>query len=238
MPKNKINARDFKYQDGVMKDVLNISLSATGSRLIGSISYFLEPVILTFVLTMVGYDNDFIVREYGIITGYVYPLLLIPSFFTMAISTSLLPVIANNYSRGNYSYTKKKLKQALVISVIIGVVFTGMFMIIPGPLLKIIYNTTLGEKYIMAVAPFFLLHYIQGPLTSYLQAVDKSKEAMIGTLFGAIIKNLLLLVLPFFLGIWGFVVASVVNIIYVSVQHAYYAKKSLSKNKKEIQTIL
>ena len=90
----------------------------------------------------------------------------------------------------------------------------------------------------MTVAPFFLLHYIQGPLTSYLQAVDKSKEAMIGTLFGAIIKNLLLLVLPFFLGIWGFVVASVVNIIYVSVQHAYYAKKSLSKNKKEIQTIL
>lgn len=238
MPKNKINARDFKYQDGVMKDVLNISLSATGSRLIGSISYFLEPVILTFVLTMVGYDNDFIVREYGIITGYVYPLLLIPSFFTMAISTSLLPVIANNYSRGNYSYTKKKLKQALVISVIIGVVFTGVVMIIPGPLLKIIYNTTLGEKYIMTVAPFFLLHYIQGPLTSYLQAVDKSKEAMIGTLFGAIIKNLLLLVLPFFLGIWGFVVASVVNIIYVSVQHAYYAKKSLSKNKKEIQTIL
>ena len=108
----------------------------------------------------------------------------------MAISTSLLPVIANNYSRGNYVYTKKKLKQALMISVIIGGVFTGIFMIIPRSLLKIIYNTTLGEKYIIAVAPFFLLHYIQGPLTSYLQAVDKSKEAMSGTLVGAINKNL------------------------------------------------
>ena len=151
----------------------------------------------------------------------------------MAISTSLLPVIANNYSRGNYVYTKKKLKQALMISVIIGGVFTGIFMIIPRSLLKIIYNTTLGEKYIIAVAPFFLLHYIQGPLTSYLQAVDKSKEAMSGTLVGAIIKNLLLLVLPFFIGIWGFVVASVVNIIYVSVQHVYYAKKSLGKDKKD-----
>ena len=238
MPKNKINIRDFKGQDGVVKDVLNISLSATGSRLIGSISYFLEPVILTFVLTMAGYSKDFIVREYGIITGYVYPLLLIPSFFTMAISTSLLPVIANNYARGNYVYTKKKLKQALIISVIIGGLFTGIFMIIPGPLLKIIYNTTLGEKYIITVAPFFLLHYIQGPLTSYLQAVDKSKEAMIGTLVGAIIKNLLLLVLPFFIGIWGFVVASIVNIIYVSAQHIYYAKKTLGKEKKGTLTNL
>lgn len=238
MPKNKINIRDFKGQDGVVKDVLNISLSATGSRLIGSISYFLEPVILTFVLTMAGYSKNFIVREYGIITGYVYPLLLIPSFFTMAISTSLLPVIANNYARGNYVYTKKKLKQALIISVIIGGLFTGIFMIIPGPLLKIIYNTTLGEKYIITVAPFFLLHYIQGPLTSYLQAVDKSKEAMIGTLVGAIIKNLLLLVLPFFIGIWGFVVASIVNIIYVSAQHIYYAKKTLGKEKKGTLTNL
>lgn len=238
MPKNKINIRDFKGQDGIVKDVLNISLSATGSRLIGSISYFLEPVILTFVLTMAGYGKDFIVREYGIITGYVYPLLLIPSFFTMAISTSLLPVIANNYARGNYVYTKKKLKQALIISVIIGGLFTGIFMIIPGPLLKIIYNTTLGEKYIITVAPFFLLHYIQGPLTSYLQAVDKSKEAMIGTLVGAIIKNLLLLVLPFFIGIWGFVVASIVNIIYVSAQHIYYAKKALGKEKKGTLTNL
>ena len=54
---------------------------------------------------------------------------------------------------------------------------------------------------------------------------------MFGTLVGAIIKNLLLLVLPFFIGICGFVVAGVVNIIYVSVQHVYYAKKSLGKEK-------
>ena len=227
VPNKKIEFTDFKSDKLIIKDILNISLSSTGSRLIGSISYFLEPIILTFIMGLVGYSNSYIVSSYGVITGYVFPLLLIPSFFTMAISTSLLPVISNNYARGNYRYTKKKLKQALIISLLIGIFFTGIFMIFPEILLKIIYNTSLGGDYIRIVAPFFLLHYIQGPLTSYLQAVDKSKEAMLGTLVGAIIKNILLLVLPIFMGIWGFIIASLVNILYVTLQHIYYAKKSL-----------
>lgn len=230
IPDKKINFNDFKFCKESFKDVLNVSLSATGSRLIGSISYFLEPIILTFILTSIGYSNDYIVFEYGVIGGYVFPLLLIPSFFTMAISTSLLPVISNNYARGNYNYTKRKLKQAISFSLGIGVFFTLIFMIFPKELLHFIYNTNFGDNYVKFVAPFFLFHYIQGPLTSYMQAVNQAKEAMIGTLVGAIIKNLLLLILPIFIGIWGFVIASIVNIIYVTIQHVYYVKKSLKLN--------
>jgi len=169
IPNKKINFNNFKFDKGVFKDILHISLPSTGSRLIGSISYFFEPIILTFILLYIGYDSNYITHEYGIITGYVYPLLLIPSFFTAAISTSLLPVISNSYSKGNYSYTKKKLKQALIISLIIGIIFTVIFMLIPEILLKFIYNTNLGVNYVRIVCPFFLLHYIQGPLTSYFK---------------------------------------------------------------------
>ena len=227
IPNKNILLKDFTPDREILKDVLNISLSATGSRLIGSISYFLEPIILTFIMLRCGFSGKYITYEYGIITGYVYPLLLLPSFFTMAISTSLLPVISNNYSRGNYRHVKKKLKQAIIISLIVGIFFTAIFMIIPEVLLNFIYDTNLGKEYIRIIAPFFLLHYIQGPLTSYLQAVNKSKEAMLGTLVGAIIKNILLLILPIFMGIWGFIIASLVNILYVTGQHIYYARKSL-----------
>ena len=225
IPNKKINISDFKFDKIIFKDVLNISLPSTGSRLIGSISYFLEPIILTFILLYVGYDNKYIVMEYGIITGYVQPLILLPSFFTMAISTSLLPVISSSYSKGNYFYAKKKLKQALVISLGIGLIFTIIFMLIPELLLKFIYNTNLGVNYIRVISPFFLLHYIQGPLTAYLQATNKANIAMIGTLIGSIIKNILLLILPVFLGIWGFIISSIANIFYVTIQHMYYAYK-------------
>ena len=163
--------------------------------------------------------------EYGIITGYAFPLLLIPSFFTMAISTSLLPVISNSYSRGNYNYAKNKLRQAIVISLLIGTFFTIAFMIFPLQILKFIYNTDLGVKYVITSAPFFLLHYVQGPLTSYLQATNKAHEAMIDTFIGAVIKNILLLILPLFIGIWGFIISSIINIFYVTLMHFYHIKK-------------
>ena len=228
IPNKKIHLTDLKFDKNIFKDVLNISMSATGSRFIGSISYFLEPVILTFMLLKCGYSNSFIVREYGVITGYVFPLLLIPSFFTMAISTSLLPVVASNLSRGRIDYTKKKLHQAIFLSLSVGIFFTIFFMTIPGILLKFIYNTNLGINYIRIIAPLFLMHYIQGPLTSYMQGANMANKAMLGTLYGAIIKNLLLFILPMFTGIWGLIISNIVNIFFVTIHHIYCIRKANS----------
>ena len=61
-----------------------------------------------------------------------------------------------------------------------------------------------------------------------MQAADMAKEAMLGTLKGAIIKNILLMILPIFMGMWGFVTANIINIFFVTIHHIYYIKKSFS----------
>ena len=224
IPKNsKLSIKDFKYNKNILKDLLDISLPSTGSRLIGSISYFLEPIILTYVLTKVGYNNKYITIEYGIINGYVYPLLLLPSFFTLAISNALLPVISNSYSNNNYKYTKYKIKQAIILSLIIGVPCTLFFMTIPEFFLKLIYNTTEGVNYIKIISPIFLLFYIQGPLTTSMQAMNMASIAMKGTLIGTIIRILLLFSLSYLkIGIWGLIISNIVNIIFITIHHYYY----------------
>ena len=221
-----LKVEDFKYNKGIFREILNVSIPTTGSRLIGSITYFLEPIILTFVLLQVGYTNDFITNQYGIINGYVYPILLLPSFFTMAISNALLPVVSNNYNNNRKSYAKNKLKQAIIISLLVGVPATIILMIFPEFFLKLIYNTTLGSNYIRIVAPIFILHYIQAPLTIALQAMGKSKIAMKGTLYGSIIRTILLFTTSYLkIGIWGLIIATASNIIYITLQHLYYVKK-------------
>ena len=142
-----------------MQQVFDISIPNTGARLIGSITYFFEPIILTNILKYVGYNLEYITTTYGVINGYVYPLLLLPSFFTLAISSAILPVVSNSYSNKNYSYTKKKIKEAIFFSMIVGIPATLIFIFIPDIPLKLVYNTTLGTEYIKVTAPFFLLHY-------------------------------------------------------------------------------
>lgn len=227
IPNKSLDKESFKVDKNIVKDVLNISIPSTGSRLIGSISYFLEPIILTYAMLKSGSSLSFITSEYGIVTGYVYTLLLIPSFFTMAISTSLLPIISKNYAERNMRIVKKGLSQGMLFSLLIGCFFTMLFMLFPNYILKFIYNTTLGSDYVRLIAPFFIFHYIQGPLTTYLQAINKAKCAMYGTLLGSIIKNILLFVLAICnYKIWSLIISTIVNILIVTIHHIIYAIKS------------
>lgn len=227
IPNKSLDKESFKVDKNIVKDVLNISIPSTGSRLIGSISYFLEPIILTYAMLKSGSSLSFITSEYGIVTGYVYALLLIPSFFTMAISTSLLPIISKNYAERNMRIVKKGLSQGMLFSLLIGCFFTMLFMLFPNYILKFIYNTTLGSDYVRLIAPFFIFHYIQGPLTTYLQAINKAKCAMYGTLLGSIIKNTLLFVLAICnYKIWSLIISTIVNILIVTIHHIIYAIKS------------
>ena len=230
LPKGKIINKNFSYNKELIKDIFNISIPTTGSRLIGSIAYFLEPIILNYALTKIGYSNTFITREYGIINGYVYPLLLLPSFFTMAISNALLPVISNSYSHKDYSYTKYKIKQAIFLSLLIGIPATLLFMTIPNVFLNLIYNTNEGLIYIKIIAPIFLIYYIQGPLTACMQAMGLSKIAMLGTLMGTIIRCISLFILSFLhIGLWGLIISSILNILFITIHHYYYVYKVLKQ---------
>ena len=228
LPKEKINKEDLKKDNSLLKEILGISIPTTTSRLIGSITYFLEPILLTNILKYTGYTTDYITLEYGIINGYVYPLLLLPSFFTLAISSAILPVISNSYSNNNIPYAKKKLKQAIFFSLLIGIPCTLLFILVPDKLLNIIYNTNLGINYIKITAPFFLLHYIQAPLTSTLTGIGLSKEAMKGTLYGGIIKILSLIIFSLLrIGLYSLIISSILNIIVVTIHHIYHVKKRL-----------
>lgn len=229
LPKEKIKKDDLRKDNSLLKEIFGISIPTTTSRLIGSITYFLEPIILTNILKYTGYTTDYITLEYGIINGYVYPLLLLPSFFTLAISSAILPVISNSYSNNNKTYTKKKIRQAIFFSLLIGIPCTLLFILVPDKLLNLIYNTNLGINYIRITSVFFLLHYIQAPLTSTLTGIGMSKEAMKGTLYGGIIKILFLIIFSLLkIGLWSLIISSILNILVVTLHHMYYVKKQLN----------
>lgn len=229
LPKDKITKEDFRRDNKLLREIFGISIPNTMARLIGSITYFFEPIILTNILKYVGYNSEYITTTYGVINGYVYPLLLLPSFFTLAISSAILPVVSNSYSNKNYSYTKKKIKEAIFFSMIVGIPATLIFIFIPDIPLKLVYNTTLGTEYIKVTAPFFLLHYIQAPLTSSLNGMGYSKTAMKGTLYGGIIKILGLVIFSLLkMGLWSLIISTILNVVVVTIHHIYYVKKYLS----------
>lgn len=232
LPKNfKLNKKDIKPNKKNIKNILNISIPTTGSRLIGNIGYFLEPVILTFFLLKNGYPNTYIVNEYGILTGYVMPILLLPSFFTLAISQALIPIVSKAYSDRNITYAKSKIKQSIIFSMIIGIPTTIILFLVPEIPLKFIYNTTKGSLYMKFIAPICLLYYFQTPLSSSLQAMGKANDSLKGTIIGVTSKLIVLAIgSNLGIGLWGLAFATCINIIVVTIYDYMRVKKHLKKS--------
>lgn len=214
-PEFHISKADLKPNIKNIKAILNIAIPTTISRLIGSITYFLEPIILTLILTKIGYDNNFIVSEYGIINGYVLPIILLPSFFTSAISQALIPSISHSYTHRDYNNLKRKIKQALIISLLLGLFFTVLFVLGGDFLLKFLYNTNEGSSYIKLLAPIFILHYIEQPLLSCLQAMNKAKINMKISMINMIIRTVgLAIFCSLNIKMYGLLIALSLNILF------------------------
>lgn len=225
LPKKiQIKKEDLVPRKDYMKESLSIGIPNTTGRLLGSIGYFLEPILLTTALIAIGYPSKYITTEYGILSGYVMPLLLLPSFFTMAISQALLPVVSREYTRGNFTFVKRKIKQAITYSLAIGIPVTIFFILLPELPLKLIYHTEEGIAYMRFLAPICLFQYIQSPLSSCLDAMGKSHDAMVATTLGVITRSTLLVLLSLLkIGLWGLIIAISINVLVVT----FYSTKKV-----------
>lgn len=229
LPKNlTIKKKDLAFNKSYAKEALGISIPSTASRLIGSFGYFLEPIILTNALTYCSYSSNFIVTEYGVISGFVMPLLLLPSFFTLAISQALLPIISRATSKNQYAYARGKVKQAIIVSLLIGIPASGALFIFPEFFLQLIYNTTEGANYMRFLAPICILQYIQAPLSASLDAMGLTKSNLKTTIIGTIIRTSALLLLSLLkIGMWGLIFATSLNVIFTTIYDYIQVKKEL-----------
>lgn len=211
-----ITKHDIKPDVETIKDVLSVSLPTVSSRFIGNIGFFFEPIILTNVLLFVGYSNQFILLEYGAYNAYSLALLTMPSFFVGAVSNALVPEISKFFKQNKYEVVKRRFKQGMLFSFLLGLGFSILIFYFREPLLLILYKTTRGADYIKVLAPFFVLFYLEAPIISTLQGLGEAKFTMKITFYGVLLKTLVLAVFSFFrIGIYGLIISEIVNIIFV-----------------------
>ena len=83
------------------------------------------------------------------------------------------------------------------------------------------YGSDSATAFIQLLAPCFLFHYFQSPLTSVLQALNLARAAMMNTFIGAIVKLIVIFVLasrPEF-QMMGVALAIAANIVTVTFLH-------------------
>lgn len=226
----KIRYRFFSYlktSKKTLKELFSIALPSTGSRMIGSLTHFLEPILVAQSLAIAGISTTLATKQYGELTGYVMPLLFLPTFITQSLSVALVPSISEAEANKYNDLIHYRIHQSIRISFASGAIATIVLSLFAEPILIYMYGTDNASKFLILMAPFFILLYIQAPLQATLQALDLAKPAMWNSLIGAGCKLIMLFLLASNekFGIMGVALAMCMGVVLVTLLHLFSLKK-------------
>lgn len=229
----KLRSKAFRYiksGKNTLKELMSIALPSTGGRMVGSISHFLEPILVSQSLAIAGVQTAIATKQYGELTGYAMPLLFLPTFITQSLSVALVPAISEAEAKQNKELIHYRIHQAIRISFASGALATIVLSLFSVPILTFMYGSSGASKFIVLMAPFFILLYIQSPLQAALQALDFAKAAMWNSLIGAGVKFAVLIVLASNdqFGIMGVALAMIVGVVLVTMLHIATLIKAIS----------
>ncbi len=175
--------------------ILEIALPSSGSRLFGTFTWFLEPIIFLRALSMSGITAIAATSLYGIISGVLIPLLLFPAFIPYALSVVLVPAVSGAAASSNKKKLKERIHLALRLSALTGTFAAAVFFVHGQVLAEKLFHITEGGSYMTILAPVFFFYYIQGPLYSILQSTGEAKAGMMNSVYGGIAKLAVMFVL-------------------------------------------
>src|SRR5690625_1127887 len=228
----KVRNKFFAYLKSTkqtIKELFSIALPSTGSRMIGSFSNFLEPILVSQSLAIAGISSTLATKQYGELTGYVMPLLFLPTFITNSLSIALVPSISEAEANQHRELIHYRIHQSIRISFASGAIATIVLSLFAGPILTYMYGTDNASRFLVLMAPFFILLYIQSPLQAALQALDLAKPAMWNSLIGAACKLTVLYLLASnaSFGIMGVALAMCVGVVLVTLLHLAALQKTI-----------
>ncbi|WP_199617278.1 stage V sporulation protein B [Paenibacillus alkalitolerans] len=205
----------------LFRSLMRIAIPVTGSRLVGSGSYFLESVMTVQALAAAGVAAAVATAQYGALQGMVIPVLLLPGVLTYSLSVSLVPSLSEAAARSDMKTIHKRLHQSLRLALVTGAPFAVFMYVLAEPICYYLYNEPEVGAMLKMMAPAAIFLYFQGPLQATLQALDRPGAALLNTFYGAAIKLTLIFLLatqPRF-GIYGVIAAINVNIVLVTMLH-------------------
>ena len=179
----------------ILKDMMNIALPLTGSRILHTCYNFIEPIVLVAILTKLNINESDIHMQYAIISGYVISLLVTPTFFNNVVLRLLLPILNKDIAYRRLRDLRKHVIYGVIVCFLISLPFTLLFYFWGDKCLLFMYNTNNGYDYLKYMSIPFTLFYLQTPLSATLQALNKNKEMFMMSTLEVIIEFVCLLIL-------------------------------------------
>ena len=107
----------------ILRNVMEVSIPITLSALLGTLNKNIDA--FTVVRGLKTFLTEAEAKlQYGILSGKVDTLIVLPLSFNVAFSIALVPTISSAVARKDFKIAKNKIKHTLLITTLIGIPFT------------------------------------------------------------------------------------------------------------------
>lgn len=196
--KRKILAHD-PYVDStrdIIKKIVFIAVPIVIGAEIMPIMNLIDATLIINRLTDGGIDPERAKSLYGLLTGFVIPIIGLPQIFTAAVAESLVPAISGNFKTKHLDETRANIRLGLRATMIMA--FPSAFGIIAlaEPILKTLYfnqeqavNDAVNTLMLLGLGVVFLA--LSQTTAGVLQAINKQTKPVKNLGVGAIFKIIL-----------------------------------------------
>ncbi|RAP78533.1 stage V sporulation protein B [Paenibacillus montanisoli] len=183
-------AGHLKQGKQTLKELMQIGLPTTGQGVVQSVYSAFQPLLIATSLAMTGISTAVATKQFGMLAGYAFPLLFMPSFITQSLSTALVPAIGEAAASKKDRLVHERMNQALNLGLLIGAPATVILFEWAIPLTKLVYGAPEAGLLLKILAPMFFLHYFDAPLHAILLGLGRANATfwnyVVSTSFKAI----------------------------------------------------
>ncbi|WP_026889661.1 putative polysaccharide biosynthesis protein [Clostridium beijerinckii] len=214
----------------ILNTILKIAIPISLGTTVSSIMNLIDSILVPQKLLDAGFTNVQSTVLYAQLTGKASVIVNIPLTLSMAICTSLIPIIAENFILKKQKELKSKIDASMKMASVIAIPCTFGLFFLAEPVMKFIFPGRFEGieilKYLSLTIPFII---ITQTTTAILQGTGHYIKPVINLLIGCLIKIVLTWVLvPMeIFNIYGAVLASFGAYLTVSVLNIVMMKFTL-----------
>ncbi|MDD3223323.1 MAG: polysaccharide biosynthesis protein [Clostridium sp.] len=229
MKKNRISF--LAKSNRTMYEILLIAIPISLGSAVSSIMSLIDSIIVPQKLLLAGFSYKGAAILYGQLTGKAFVLVNVPLTLSIALCSSLVPIISEAYILRNRNLVINRLQMAFRLSMVIAIPsFFGLFFM-AKPILNLIFpgngSGYLILKYLSISIPFIVICQTS---TAVLQGIGKYTIPVANLFFGCVVKVIITISLVSIpsINIYGAVIGTVLGYITASILNIYQVKRNLN----------
>lgn len=200
--KRKILAHDpfVESNKAILKKIVVIAVPIVIGAEIMPIMSLIDATLIINRLTGSGTDTETAKSLYGLLTGFVIPIIGLPQIFTAAVAESLVPAVAGMYQTKRFDEARGNIKLGIRTTMIMAFPCAFGIFALAEPILKTLYfnqedsvEAVIPALMFMGLGVIFLA--LSQTTAGILQAINKQNKPVKNLGIGALFKVVLTYVL-------------------------------------------